>query len=107
MKLAIIAGLSLLCISLAFALARIVRAVVDKFVRWQRHQDDRLSSLEVKETVQDERLDQHDQRFHEDERAVRMLSKEVGELGKDVGWEDDQRKTEVLKLPINDDNDPV
>lgn len=83
------------------------RHTLRKLVRWTKHHDDRISSLEVKDTVQDERLDQHDQRFHEDERALRMLSKEVGELGKDVGWEDDRRETQVLTLPPDDDNNPV
>ncbi|HVI72782.1 MAG TPA: hypothetical protein VM656_15010, partial [Pyrinomonadaceae bacterium] len=38
---------------------------VYRLIKWTRHLDDRVSSLEIKETSQDERLDQHDQRFHE------------------------------------------
>lgn len=77
---------------------------VSKLIKWTKHLDDRISSLEVKDTSQDMRLDQHDQRFGEDERAVRMLSKEVGELGQDIGWDDDCKKTQELKLPDPDDS---
>jgi hypothetical protein len=75
------------------------KALEDKLVRVSKRQRDsetRIGGLEVKDYAQDVRLDHQQQ-------AIKRLNKEVGELGKDVGWDDDRRKTNVIKPEDPDD----
>lgn len=69
----------------------VFKLLEDKMVRLnkrQRHSETRIGGLEVKDYAQDLRLD-HQQ-------------KAIKELAKDVGWNDDKRKTEVMKKGPDD-----
>jgi hypothetical protein len=60
----------------------------ERIIKRQRRSETRIEGLEVKDYAQDLRLD-HQQRA-------------IKELGKDVGWDDDRRKTGVIKKDFDD-----
>lgn len=55
-------------------------------MRFQRQTHERISALEVNEVTQDIKIHEH--------------GKLIKDLGKDVGWSDDERLTEVIKVDI-------
>lgn len=76
----------------------ILKTLEDKMARIGRRQRDsetRISGLEIKDFAQDLRLD--DQQVH-----IKELKQDVSELGKDLGWVDDKRRTQVLKKNSDD-----
>lgn len=62
---------------------------IEKLIRHLRGHDTRISSLEVKDYAQDARLDEH--RKH-----IIKTKRDIKELAKDLGWEDDRRATQVI-----------
>jgi len=78
---------------------------VDRVVRWQRSQHDRISKLEVHERDQDNMLMSHDSRLDRQHGQLRMIRKDVQTLGKDVGWADDNTKTQALPTPKDEPPD--
>lgn len=69
-------------------------------------QDDlegRVIGLEVKEYKQDERLEGHDKTLEAHAKFMVRTQRNVDELGRDVGWDDNQRKTQVM-LPSTTQN---
>lgn len=85
-----------LCVLSVFVI--LFKTLEDKLVRVSKRQRDsetRIGGLEVKDYAQDVRLD-HQQR------AIKKLNKAVDELGKDVGWDDDRRRTNVIKKDPDD-----
>lgn len=91
--------LSILCgIVLLALLYRMLEQRVDAVIRWIRHTDDRVSSLEVKDYGQDFRMDDHDKKLDTHDQRFQRVNVELKELGKDIGWSDNNRKTEVVKI---------
>lgn len=88
------------CLALFIFLCLYLTGYIDKVVAWQKKQherisvlDERISTLEDHEVSQDSRLDrQHAQ--------LKMVKKDVRELGKDVGWGDDLTKTQLNKTVV-------
>lgn len=69
-------------------------------------QDDlegRVIGLEVKEYTQDERLDANDKTLESHAKFMVRTQRNVDELGRDVGWDDNKRKTQVM-LPSTTQN---
>lgn len=83
----------LTCLALFIFLCLYLTGYVDRVVRWQRNQHERISVLEQHEMSQDSRLD----RQHA---VLKMVKKDIRELGKDVGWADDRAKTQVNKTLV-------
>ncbi len=76
----------------------ILKTLEDKMVKIgkrQRDSDTRISGLEIKDFGQDLRLDAQ-------QRHIKELKQDVDELGKDLGWTDDKRRTQVLKQNSDD-----
>ncbi len=76
----------------------IFKALEDKMVKIgkrQRDSETRISGLEIKDFSQDVRLDAQ-------QRHIIELKTDVNELGKDLGWVDDKRRTQVLKKNSDD-----
>lgn len=63
----------------------------------------RILGLEVKEYTQDERLEGHDQSINNQARFIVKIKKEVDELGRDVGWDDNKRLTQVMPKTTTED----
>lgn len=63
---------------------------IEKVINSLRRHDNRISSLEVKDYAQDARLDVH--RKH-----IIQAKKDIKALGKDVGWDDSNRSTQVME----------
>jgi methylphosphotriester-DNA--protein-cysteine methyltransferase len=85
-----------LCVLGVFVI--IFRRIEDKLVqidKSQWHSEDRISGLEVKDYAQDLRLDAQ-------QLKIKDLNKHVDELGRDIGWSDDRRHTQVLKKHSDD-----
>lgn len=73
---------------------------ISRVVRWQRKQHDRISKLEVHEKDQDHLLMAHDSRLDRQHAQLRMVKSDLKELGKDVGWADDNTKTQLAQTHI-------
>ena len=99
------AALILCGLVLVIILYRLLETRVNKLFRSLRHTDDRVSSLEIKDFGQDFRMDAHDKRLETHDRRFQRLNVEVKELGRDIGWSDDQRKTDVIKPKTPPDDD--
>jgi len=63
---------------------------ISKVIKWLRNHHDRISSLEVKDYQQDARLDMH-------RKVLIQAKKDIKALGKDVGWDDNNRATQVME----------
>lgn len=83
----------LLLLVLGFLLIRHSEKRVDWVLRFQRKNHERISALEVGEVTQDIRI-------HDQGKAIEEQAKLIKDLGKDVGWEDDKRETEVIKVDV-------
>ncbi len=82
-------GVVALCLGSFTLLCWLMWEDMTKLARFIRKQDDRISKLEVNEFSQDARLDAH--RKH-----LIKIKHDVRELGKDVGWDDSGRSTQVM-----------
>lgn len=94
---------------LLLILYRYLEHRVSKVAKLQQHQEERISGLEIKDYGQDFRMDAQDKKLDIlDTRTVRTL-RDVKELGRDIGWGDDKRETQVLKPkpPPDDDGNPT
>lgn len=89
----IVLGAVSVCILLIMSFFRHLEARVDKADVTQKHDSDRISSLEVKDYAQDARLDYH--RKH-----LIQVKKDVKQLGKDVGWDDSGHSTQVMDTKV-------
>lgn len=88
------------CLCLFVFLCLYLTGYVDRVVRWQKSQHDRISKLEVHERDQDNMLMSHDSRLDRQHGQLQMIRKDVRELGKDVGWGDDMTKTQLAKTQV-------
>lgn len=97
----IVVAVILVTLAVCLALINKLKGSFGAMVKWLRHTEDRVSSLEVKDYAQDVRLDNH-------QKSLSKLKTDVKELGADVGWDDDLRKTQVIRdnTPPDDDNTP-
>lgn len=59
---------------------------------------ERISNLEIHEQAQDSRIDRT-------QLVVKKIREDVTEIGKDVGWKDDNRRTQVMKQKDRDPDD--
>lgn len=90
---AIIAIGAAVCIILIMLFLRHLEGRVNKVDDTQHQAVERISSLEVKDYAQDARLDAH-------RKALIQVKKDVRELGKDVGWDDSGRSTQVMDTTL-------
>lgn len=91
-------------LALLLILMRYLEHRVSRVAKKQQHQEERISGLEIKDYGQDFRMDAQDKKLEIlDTRTVRTL-RDVKELGRDIGWGDDKRKTDVLKKPTSPDD---
>lgn len=95
----------LCCIGLFVILCRQLEARVDRVVDYQRKTHERISQMELKENEQDQHLYAHDSRLNRQQKIVLRLQGDVREMGKDIGWSDDDRKTRVMKQKNTDPDD--
>lgn len=86
----IVLAIVLCCLGLFVILCKQLEERVDKVVGYQRKTFDRISQIEVHEHKQDARLDRQ-------QGLIQNLRTDVNEMGKDIGWKDDDRKTRVMK----------
>lgn len=86
MFLAVVAG----CLLAFMILCWVMWDEIERVVRWQRKQHDRISKLEVHEMTQDSKLDRQ-------QAQLKMVKRDIEELGKDVGWDDNKTKTQSAK----------
>jgi len=100
----IIVAIVLVCVGLFILFCKTLEDDVGKVVEYQRQTHerisvvhDRVSTIEQHEYAQDARLD-HQQK------QLKGLREDVSEMGKDIGWKDDNRKTQVMKQK-NSEND--
>ena len=77
------------CFLLIMWFVRYLENRVNKVDATQHHTHERISSLEVKDYNQDARLDAH-------RKALIHIKKDIRELGKDVGWDESRRQTQVI-----------
>lgn len=71
----------------------------------EEHEDvqGRIIGLEVKEYSQDTRLDSHESTLEAHAKFMVQTQREVDDVGRDIGWEDGKRKTQVM-LPSTTQN---
>lgn len=69
----------------------------------QEDVEGRVIGLEVKEYSQDERLEEHDSVIGNHARFMVHMRREVDELGRDVGWDDNKRRTQVMNPSTTQD----
>ncbi len=92
----IVVAVVFVSLALMFILFKKLEDKIRSLIGWQRHSEKRIGGLEIKDYAQDLRLDSQQKR-------INHLRSEVDELGRDVGWTDDNRSTQVLKTPKDDD----
>lgn len=77
------------CVLLIMLFVRQLEDRVDSVDTKQKKDEERISVLEVRDDTQDARLDAH-------RRAIIQVKKDVKGLGKDIGWDDSNRATQVM-----------
>lgn len=70
---------------------------IETVVRWQRGQHDRISKLEVHEHDQDNMILSQESRIDRQQAQLKMVKQDIKVLGKDIGWSDDNTKTQLHK----------
>lgn len=78
------------CLGLFVLLCKQVEDKVNAVIDYQKTQHERITSIEQHELEQDGRLDRQG-------KALKHLRDDVSEMGKDIGWKDDDRRTRVMK----------
>ena len=77
------------CILLVMLFVRHLETRVNKVDTKLHKDEERISVLEVKDYNQDARLDAH-------RKVLIQVKKDVRSLGKDIGWDDSNRSTQVM-----------
>lgn len=83
------------CVVLFIILCKNLEDTVNRVSSYQRKTHERISQIEQHEYAQDARLDRH-------QKAIGLIRADVNEMGKDIGWKDDDRKTRVMKMKERD-----
>jgi hypothetical protein len=95
----IVVAVVLCCLALFILLCKSLEDTISRVIAWatawQRRTDERISTLEDHDYAQDARLDKQQD-------TLKSVKGELKEMGKDVGWSDDNRKTQVMKLEDRD-----
>lgn len=102
----IFVAVTFVCLALLFLLFKTFEDRFRTMIKWQRHTHERLSGLEIKDYAQDLRLDAQQDHIKGQHERINHLRSEVDELGRDVGWTDDNRGTQVLKPKLPPDDTP-
>lgn len=92
----IIALVVVCCIVLFIILCKNLEDTVNRVSNYQRKTHERISQIEQHEYAQDARLDRH-------QKVISNIRSDVNEMGKDIGWKDDDRKTRVMKQKDSDE----
>lgn len=92
----IIALVVVCCVVLFIILCKNLEDTVNRVSSYQRKTHERISQIEQHEYAQDARLDRH-------QKVIGRIREDVNEMGKDIGWKDDDRKTRVMKAKDSDD----
>lgn len=79
------------CILLVMLFVYHLETRVDKVDTTQQQSEERISTLEVHDYNHEARLDAH-------RKALIQVKKDVRGLGKDIGWDDSNRATQVMDL---------
>ena len=77
------------CILLIMSFVRHLETRVNRVDTKQQKDEERISTLEVKDYNQDMRLDAH-------RKVLIQVKKDVRGLGRDIGWDDSNRATQVM-----------
>lgn len=85
----IVLGSVSICILLIMLLVRQLETRVDKVDTQQKQDGERISTLEVHDYNHGIRLDTH-------RKVIVQLKQDVRGLGKDIGWDDSNRATQVM-----------
>lgn len=83
-------GVVALCLGAFMLLCWVMWEDMTRMFRSIRKHHDRISKLEVNDYAKDARLDAH--RKH-----LIKIKQDIRELGKDVGWDDSGRSTQVME----------
>jgi hypothetical protein len=75
-----------------------LRYLEDRVEEIAEEHTERISTLEVKDTAHGARLDNH-------QKILALHSKDLKELGADVGWDEGKRVTQMLDIPVTRDDD--
>ena len=92
----IIALVVVCCVVLFIILCKNLEDTVNRVSSYQRKTHERISQIEQHEYAQDARLDRH-------QKVIKDIRSDVTEMGKDIGWKDDDRRTRVMKKKDSDD----
>ena len=92
----IIALVVVCCVVLFIILCKNLEDTVNRVSSYQRKTHERISQIEQHEYAQDARLDRH-------QKVIKDIRSDVNEMGKDIGWKDDDRRTRVMKKKDSDD----
>lgn len=92
----IIALVVICCVCLFIILCKNLEETVDRVSSYQKQTHERISQIEQHEYAQDARLDKH-------QKVINAIRSDVNEMGKDIGWKDDDRKTRVMKTKDSSD----
>ena len=95
----------LTCLACFILLCWMMWDEISKVVRWQHKQHDRISKLEAHDGEQDKMLISHDSRLDRQHSQLKMVKKDIRELGKDVGWGDEKARTQLLKAATKPPDD--
>lgn len=82
-----------ICIVLVMLFVRHLENRVNDVDSKQQKDEERISTLEVHDYNQDARLDAH-------RKALIQVKKDVRGLGKDIGWDDSNRSTQVMDATV-------
>ena len=77
-------------------LYRRLEARIEEVLDTQDEAEGRLLGLEVKEYSQDERMDSLESTLVAHAKFMVSTRRDVDNLGRDVGWDDSKRKTQVM-----------
>ncbi len=89
----IVGGALALCFGIVMLFLRYLENRVENVIGQQQDVVERISTLELNDDVQDVRL--ANQQWD-----INRLKDSVKELGEDVGWDGDRRKTELNKTMV-------
>lgn len=101
----------IVCLALFLILCWSLEDTVNAVLARQRKHHERISTLEAHEFGQDALLDRHGKAITGISKAVSSQSQkittltgDVKEIEEDIGWEDDMRRTQLMKKdpPAND-----
>jgi hypothetical protein len=104
----------LVCLALFIILCYSLEDTVNGVLARQRKHHERISTLEANEYTQDVLLDRHGKAITGISKAVShqsqkitTLTGDVKEIEEDIGWEDDMRRTQLMKKDTPSDDDPT